>query len=390
MSMPVRLGLFYAAIFIGSGASSPYMPVWFHHRGLNGAQIGLILSAPLLARALTAPAIAMWADSFRLRRTPLILLALATAAAYGLMAPHLGFVWWFAVWFAANSLYAALPPLHDVIVLNRARVDGFNYGWPRGIGSAAFIVANIGMGAILARWSPELVLVWMIAAILATALGGRALIPPDPVLAGGGTVKLSERLGGLKSLLGDRDFMLAVGSVGLIQSAHAFYYGFSALAWKQQGVAESLTGVLWAVGVAVEVGFLWFMEPWRRRLGPRNLLVMGGAASVVRWTVLAFSPPLWLTFPVQALHTFTYAATFVASLEIVERLSGRANASAAQLLNSALSGGMLMGLATMGSGALFDHWGAKGYLVMSAMSLAGLAGAIRLYGVRRLDAGAGG
>ena len=50
MSQPVRLGLVYAALFIGTGASAPYIPVWFAHRGLNGAEIGLILSAPMLAR----------------------------------------------------------------------------------------------------------------------------------------------------------------------------------------------------------------------------------------------------------------------------------------------------------------------------------------------------
>ena len=79
MSQPVRLGLFYAALFVGTGASSPYIPVWFASRGLSGAEIGLILSAPMFARAGTAPAIAMWADSFHLRRTPLILMGLATA-----------------------------------------------------------------------------------------------------------------------------------------------------------------------------------------------------------------------------------------------------------------------------------------------------------------------
>ena len=68
MSLPVRLGLFYSAIFVGTGAASPYMPVWFAHHGLSGAQIGLILSLPLLARAFTAPLLAVWADSFKLRR----------------------------------------------------------------------------------------------------------------------------------------------------------------------------------------------------------------------------------------------------------------------------------------------------------------------------------
>jgi len=173
--------------------------------------------------------------------------------------------------------------------------------------------------------------------------------------------------------------------VGLIQSAHAFYYGFSALVWKAQGIPESLTGVLWGFGVAVEIGFLWFMEPWRRAIGPRRLLVIGGAAAVVRWGALALSPPLWLLFPIQALHALSFAATFMASLQLVERLSTPANASSAQTMNSAFSGGLLIGLATIVSGGLYDAVGAYGYFAMAGMSALGLAGALRLYGVKRLD-----
>jgi len=150
-------------------------------------------------------------------------------------------------------------------------------------------------------------------------------------------------------------------------------------------VPESMTGILWAVGVAAEVAFMWFMEPWRRRIGPRNLLVLGGAAAMVRWTALAFAPPLWLLFPLQILHVFSYAATFLASLQLIERLSTPRNASAAQALNSALSSGLLMGLATMASGPLFDRFGAQGYWLMTAMCALGLIGAFRLYGVRKLD-----
>lgn len=385
MSSTVRLGLFYGTLFLGSGAASPYIPVWFDHRGLSGAQIGIILSAPMLARVVTAPLLAMWADSFSLRRTPLILMGLALALSYGLLAAPFGFAWWFGLWFIGSTLYATIVPLTDVIVLARSQADGFNYGWPRGIGSAAFVVANIGMGLLLARGSPELVLVWITAAALMTGVGVQYLLPPDPVREGGGVAALSERMAGLGDLFRDKDFMLVVVSAGLIQSAHAFYYSFSTLAWRNQGIPEDMTGVLWAVGVGVEVAFLWFMEPWRRRFGARNLLVLGGVAAVVRWGALALSPPLWIVFPIQMLHTFTYAATFIGALQLVDRLSKPANASAAQTINSALSGGVLSGVATIVSGALFDTIGAKGYFVMAAMSLAGLAGAVRLYGVRRLD-----
>lgn len=385
MPMTVRLGLFYGAIFIGTGASSPYLPVWFAHHGLSGSRIGLILSLPMLARTFTAPLLAVWADSFRLRRTALMLMALAVTALYALMALPLGFAGWTLAWFAAASMYSTLSPLTDVIVLRRASAEGFNFGWPRGIGSAAFIVANMGLGAILTRGSPEIVLVWMVAAVAAVALAARFLLPPDPVHAEGHTVALADRMAGLGELLRDGAFLTAVLSAGLIQSAHAFYYSFSTLAWKQQGIAEGLTGWLWATGVTAEIAFMWFMEPWRRRFGPRNLLVLGGAAAVVRWTALAFSPPLWLLFLLQPLHALSYAATFLASLQLVQRLSTPGTASSAQALNSALSSGVLSGVATLASGWLFDRTGAHGYLPMAAMSAAGFAGALRLYGIRRLD-----
>src|SRR6185312_16404587 len=377
MPVTVRLGLFYGAIFIGTGASSPYLPVWFAAHGLTGARIGLILSLPMLARAFTAPLLAIWADSFRLRRTALMLMAVAVTVAYALMALPGGFAWWTVVWFAASSMYSCLSPLADVIVRARARRDGFNYGGPRGIGSAAFIVGNIGMGALLTRGSPDLVLVWMVAAVAVTSLAARVLLPPDPVHEEGEVAGLSDRVAGLSALLRDPVFMTAAVSAGLIQSAHAFYYSFSTLVWKQQGIAEDLSGVLWAGGVAGEVAFMWFLEPWRRRVGPRNLLMLGGAAAVLRWSALAFSPPLWMLFPLQALHALSYAATFLASLLLVESLSTPRTASAAQALNSALSGGVLSGLATMASGWLFDRVGAQGYLLMSAMSVAGMVGALR-------------
>jgi PPP family 3-phenylpropionic acid transporter len=386
MPLPVRLGLFYGAIFIGTGVSSPYLPVWFAHHGLSGAKIGLILSLPMLARAVSAPMLAVWADSFRLRRTALIVMGAAVAGLYALMALPFGFAWWAVVWFAASSMYTTMSPLTDVLVLKRAARDGFNYGWPRGIGSASFIVGNLAMGWILARGSPEWVLVWMTGAVALASLAARVLLPPDPVHEAGEVPQLGARMAGLGELLRDPVFMTAALSAGLVQSAHAFYYGFSTLAWKQQGIPESLTGVLWGSAVLVEVGFMWFLEPWRRRVGPRNLLMLGAVAAVVRWSALAFSPPLWILFPLQALHALSYAATFLASLQLVERLSSPRNASAAQAINSALSGGLISGLATFASGWLYDRYGAHGYLLMSAMSAAGLIGALRLYGMRRLEA----
>ncbi|HWA60094.1 MAG TPA: MFS transporter [Caulobacteraceae bacterium] len=378
MPITARLGLFYVAIFIGTGVTGPYIGAWFNAHGLSGKEIGVILAAPGMARVFTGPMLAVWADGFRLRRTPMIILGAAVTLLYVAFAFSHGFWAWAALWFVSQSLFGALSPLADVIALRRAARDGFNYGFPRGIGSVGFVFANIAMGIILTLTAPDAVVVWMTAAAAAVVIGGRWLLPPDPVHEDGEIAHRTDRWRGLGDLLRDPAFMLAMVSAGLVQASHGFYYGFSVLSWKAQGLPPSLSGTLWGVGVGTEVLFFWFGEGFRRAIGPERLLMLGAAGAVVRWTCLAFSPPLAWLFPLQMLHALTYCATFMASLRLIERLTPAKSASAAQSLNSVFSGGLLSGLSSIASGALFDAAGPGGYFAMAGLALAGLAGAIAL------------
>jgi PPP family 3-phenylpropionic acid transporter len=87
----VGLALLYVTILVGSGSRLPFIPVWFQAQGLSGAQMAAIMAAPLFAQAVTGPALALWADSFRLRRTPLIWIAGGSTAAFGLLGLVHGF-----------------------------------------------------------------------------------------------------------------------------------------------------------------------------------------------------------------------------------------------------------------------------------------------------------
>lgn len=276
MPAAVGLGLFYAALFIGSGASLPFMPVWFRAQGLSGTQMTVIFALPMFARTVAGPALAIWADGFRLRRTPMSWLALGAAAAFAALGALHGFWWWLAAWFAGATMLGVLSPLTDVIALRRARSDGFAYGLPRGVGSAGYVLANVGMGLLLLRAPPVSVLLWIIAAASLAALGARFLLPADPVHDGTAALERRDLIRGLGGLFRQPLFLLAIASVGLIQASHGFYYSFSTLIWRRQGVADGWIGLPWGFGVAAEVAFMWFMEPWRRRVGPERLLVIGG------------------------------------------------------------------------------------------------------------------
>jgi len=372
MSTSLRLGLFYALVFAGAGASLPYLPVWLRSEGLDGAGIGAILAAPLLARVLTGPLLAVWADGFRERRTPLALLAAVGATAYAGLAFAEGFWAKAACWFVGATAAASLIPLIDVLTLRLARREGLAFGRVRALGSVSFIGANLLMGAALTLGPPGLVVAWIICAAGLTAAMARPLLPAEPIHEDGAS---HARLRGLGRLLRNGPFLLAIVSVGLIQASHGFHYGFSTLVWREQGISAAVAGVLWGASVAAEIAFLSLADRWRKRLEPERLLLLSGAAGALRWAIAALGPPLAVLGPLHLLHALSFAGAYLAGLALVERTSPPESASAAQTLASALSGGLFIGLATLGSGVLFEAAGARGYLAMSAMCLAGLVGA---------------
>jgi len=378
MKSAPRMALQYVLLFGASGVTLPFAGLWFRAQGLSGAEIGALLAIPMLGRVVTGPLLAVWADGFKYRRTPIALLGLAMALGYGGAGLVQGFVAWAVCWFVGATAAAALIPLSDVMTLRVAKRDGFPFSLPRGCGSAAFVVANVVMGALLTRASPDAVVVWIGTAALLIAVTAWRVLPAEPVTDGPRVPGL-ERFKGLGRLVVDPVFMTAIFAVGAVQAAHAFYYGFSAIAWKAQGIPESMTGLLWAFSVVVEIAFMWVVEPWRRRvgIGPWLMLSVGAGAAVLRWTLMAFAPPLWALWPLQTLHALSFAATYLAGVQIVERLSPPDNHTAAQTLSSVVSAGVLIGLATAASGPLYDAFGLKGYLAMAGLAFTGgLAGLV--------------
>ncbi len=373
--MAIQYGLAFAA----NGVSLPFAGLWFREQGLSGAEIGTLLAVPMLARLVTGPLIAVWADGFSLRRTPVGILGVVSASAYLAAGLVEGFALWLPLWFVAATAAAAMLPLTDVMTVRMARREGFAFSLPRGVGSAAFVAANVAMGGLLMRASVDAVIVWVVVATALSGLWAWAGNPPE-LVADGPTLRKRDRFRGLGALAGDPVFMTAIFAIGAMHASHAFLYGFSAIEWKNRGIPENVTGLLWAFSVLAEIGFMWVIEPWRRKrgIGPWPMLVLGSAAGIVRWTAYAFAPPLWALWPLQALHALSFAAVFLAGVEMVERLTPPGSQTAAQTLSSTLSSGVLIGLATVFSGPLYDAYGPMGYLAMAVMSALGGLAALRL------------
>src|SRR5438270_13914879 len=87
----VRLGAFYAAVFLVVGIQLPFWPVWLAGRGLDPQQIAAVFAAAIWANVLVAPAIGAAADRLGRRRVVMIGLAALACAAYAGLFPAAGF-----------------------------------------------------------------------------------------------------------------------------------------------------------------------------------------------------------------------------------------------------------------------------------------------------------
>ena len=157
----------YAVLYAAFGAASPFLPALIEDHGIAPEQIGMLLAAGTAIRLISAPIAGRIADRTRALRLTLAICAIGTALA------ALGYLtaWSFWAILAVSLMHAfALAPTTNLadalaLVASRRREQGFEYGWVRGAGSAAFI-----LGSILAGWamsSCELsIIVWLQALLM--------------------------------------------------------------------------------------------------------------------------------------------------------------------------------------------------------------------------------
>ncbi|HVB15637.1 MAG TPA: MFS transporter [Stellaceae bacterium] len=373
-----RLGVFYAASFLVVGIQLPFWPVWLAGRGLAPTQIAAVFAAMIWAKVIATPAIGAATDRFGRHRAAMIALAALACAAYLALWPAGGLWLLLALNLVAGVAQSALMPLGDSITLAAVRNQGLDYGRVRVWGSVSFVVAAVGSGALLARDPPagragNEVLLLVLAA--STLLVAACVAVPSAARPAG---MIRARWAALGRLAADRRFWLFVASASALQASHQLYYGFGTLYWRQLGFSDTVIGALWAEGVVAEIVLFWYSAPLVARFGPLGLMGLGGAAGIVRWSLMGIVPGLAATAALQLLHALTFGASHLGAMHWMARNVPTGAAASAQSLYAALSAGLGSGIVMLAAGALYAAYGGHAYPFMALLSAAGLVGIWRL------------
>jgi PPP family 3-phenylpropionic acid transporter len=368
----IRHALLFATQFFAFGVMLPFLPAVLAGRGLDAAEVALVLASGSALRLVAGPAGGRLADALA---APRLVLALGAAAAM-LAAAGLwlaaGFVALLLVHGALSAALAPVGPLSDALAIAAARREGFDYARARAAGSIAFIAGSVLGGLVVGWLGADAAIGLIVLGFAATALAALALPPAEAA------PRAARKAGSLGTLLGNRALLWLILVSALVHGGHAFYYAFGTLHWQAQGLSPGLIGALWATGVVAEILLFLWGRRLVARLGPVGLAFAAAGAGAIRWTATAFTAEPWALFALQWLHAGTFGAQHLGAMQVLARVVPAAQAGTAQALYVALGAGLPIGVLTLLAGPLYGAFGGGGYLAMAALSLAALPACVML------------
>lgn len=381
------MSLAQAASGLIGGAYTPFFGAWLAWRGLSPGQIGVLLATGMLLRVAVAPVTGLVADARNDRRGMMLFLYAVVLAGYGGLNLADAFVPILFAALPANVAGGAITPLLESVSVRLSERFGFDYGHVRLWASTVFVLGNVGSGILVSMFGMVVIAPWLTVAVVLNLFAVYALpAPPQArprthVLAG-----LRATLAEAQELLRSRVFVIFLIAASLDQGSHAFYYGYGGLHWRAIGYSGTLIGIIWPLGVLAEIGLMSVSLRVFRVFGATRLLLLGSLGCVVRWSILAFDPPLALVVVAQLLHAATFAMAHLGAMYFILKAVPPRLAATAQSLYAVCSSGIVLGAATLACGPLYAAVGGRAYLLMALMGVGAAGFAVWLgrtwYGAR--------
>lgn len=365
-----RLSLAQSASGLFGGAYTPFFGAWLAWKGLDPISIGALLASAMLLRMVVTPITGMIADARNDRRSMMLVLCLVMAAGYGALIFVSAPKWIILAAVCANIASGAITPLLESASVRLADRYKFDYGHVRLWASSLFVAGNIFSGIAKRIFGFVMLAPWLTVSVTLNFIAVWLLPKPrDDRAQGDFPSRFRVTLAETRELLRSHVFLIFLAAASLDQGSHAFYYAYGGLHWTRLGYSGPLIGILWPLGVFAEIALMSFSLRVFRAVGATRLLFLGGIGCVLRWTILAFDPPLAFVVVAQILHGATFALAHLGAMYFILKAVPPRLTATAQSLYAVFSAGMVMGLATLASGPLYEAFGGRTYLLMSAMGL---------------------
>ena len=372
-SPELRASIYQFTVYIPGGVASVFLGIWLSEHGLPADQIGIINALPTFCLLLLNIVVGRIADKADDWRTALIVISMASA-----LAPlPLYFVseFWgiLLIWALCATSNGLIAPVIDAATVRMTRRNGTDFGAVRAWATIGYVFAAAGLGLLINVLGSGAFVTLYVCTVVARA-GLSYLLPrfrtPAPKVTLANVPGAEVRPSRLKDSL-QPWFVLPLLAFALVNSSNAVLGSFASLLWHQNGIPSYFLGPL--LGIAA-VGEAILMFAWRRfggRITARNMILVAAVAGLVRFTIMAFNPPVEVLFFTQLLHAFSFGIGYFGVVHFIANWTNEANAAEAQGFANMLNMGAAM-LALIVFGVLVEHFGSHAFFYSTVTASAAI------------------
>jgi nucleoside transporter len=360
VSVRIKLSSLMFLQYFVWGAWSVTMGTWLGQTlGFSGEQIGLAAGTTALAAMISPFFVGMIADRFlatekilaALHLTGgLILLYASTMSAFG---PF------YAVLLGYSLCYMPTLALSNSLSFHQMKEPAREFPAIRVLGTIGWIVAGLLVGTLGLEATA---LPMRLAAGASVLLGVFCLALPHTPPSRGRRASMSDVLGlEALGLLRERSFAVFVLGSFLICIPLQFYYAFANPFLNEIQVVNAAGKM--TLGQMSEIGFMLVMPIFFRRLGVKNMLIVGMAAWAARYLLFAYGNNgslVWMLYSGILLHGICYDFFFVTGQIYVDQKAPPDLRAAAQGLIAFVTLGLGMFIGSWVSGRIVDAFALPG------------------------------
>jgi nucleoside transporter len=360
LSVRIKLSSLMFLQYFVWGAWSVTMGTWLGQTlGFSGEQIGLAAGTTALAAMISPFFVGMIADRFlatekilaALHLTGgLILLYASTMSAFG---PF------YAVLLGYSLCYMPTLALSNSLSFHQMKDPAREFPSIRVLGTIGWIVAGLLVGTLGLEATA---LPMRLAAGASVLLGVFCLALPHTPPSRGRRASMWDVLGlEALGLLRERSFAVFVLGSFLICIPLQFYYAFANPFLNEIQVVNAAGKM--TLGQMSEIGFMLVMPIFFRRLGVKNMLIVGMAAWAARYLLFAYgnnASLVWMLYSGILLHGICYDFFFVTGQIYVDQKAPPDLRAAAQGLIAFVTLGLGMFIGSWVSGRIVDAFALPG------------------------------
>lgn len=357
---------YYLLTFFGVGSLYPLLSVYLSKTvGLNGYQIGTIMSAGPIVMIFFQPLWGMVSDSTN-SSIKILTLTTLVAGIFGLGFLFSGDYYFLMVVAVFVAIFqSAIIPVSDSISLKYTSRVKVNYGNIRLFGSLGFGLAVFIMGR-LSEYNPAVIFYsFFFSLIIASFLGTR--IPKEKAASN------KKLFSGIKEILTYRKFIVFLIITFMIFGPNLANNTYFGLFVEDSGGTYTGIGIAFLIAVLSEIPFMKVAGNWIQKIGILEVALIAGAVSLVRWILYFTQPSLSIVYITTVIQGFSVGLFIPAGLQYIKDITPVHITATAVTLYSAIGNGLGNWFSTFIGGIIYEEYNVfTVYLFFGIMALMGV------------------